>query len=207
MIVIVDSGMANLKSVANAVDLLGEEFVISNKAEDIEAAEKIILPGVGTFSEGMANLEKHGLIKVLEKEVIEKKKPFLGICLGMHLLASEGKEGGVFKGLGFFPGTVEKFEFEDSSLKIPHMGWDDIIITKESEIFKGVRKEPNFYFVHSYYYTQEGDENVIAKCDYGGEFVVALQKDNIFATQFHPEKSQENGLTVLENFLNWKQDD
>ncbi len=201
MIVVIDYGMGNLKSVANALTLLGQDVCISSKREDIRNAERIILPGVGTFSEGMANLRKLGLIETLHEEVIGKKKQFLGICLGMHLLATTGYEGGVTPGLNFISGDVKRFEVEQKELKVPHMGWDDIMIKKDASLFKDVRKDNTFYFVHSYCFIPRQQEAVIATCDYGNEFTAALRKDNILATQFHPEKSQQNGLAFLTNFL------
>lgn len=204
MIVVVDYGTANLKSVANALQILGADVCISNKKEDIENADKIVLPGVGSFAEGVQNLRKLDLLDILRTEVIEKKKPFLGICLGMHLLADQGYEGGVNQGLGFIPGKVKKIELQDNKLKIPHMGWDNLCVEKENPLLNIGGKDSDFYFVHSYHFVPDSDEYILATCDYGGRIVSAIQKDNILATQFHPEKSQQNGLKLLEKFIDWK---
>ncbi len=213
MIVVVDYGMGNLFSVAKALEQLGEEVVISNKEEDIKRAEKIVLPGVGSFAEGMKNLKKLSLITVLKKEILENKKPFLGICLGMQLLAITGEEDGLNEGFGWIPFKVEKFKFnsdnQNNALRIPHMGWDNLIL-KESPLFKGINPENNFYFVHSYHLVplskKEGEDLIAAECHYGYNFPAAIQKENIFATQFHPEKSQQAGLKILKNFVEWKSD-
>lgn len=206
MIVVIDYGTCNLKSVANALKLFGEEVKISNKKEDIINAERIIFPGVGTFSEGMKNLRDLDIIDTLNEEVIKKKKPFLGICLGMHLLATRGFEGGVCNGLNWIPGEVKKFELKEN-LRIPHMGWDNINLKKESPLFDKIPKNKDYYFVHCFHFIPDSKEHIVSTCDYGIEFVSAIQKDNIFATQFHPEKSHQNGLKILENFIKWKPDD
>lgn len=202
MVAVIDYGVSNLKSVVNALEFLGAEVCVVKKACQLEKAERIILPGVGTFSEGMKNLKKMKLIKPLEKEVFGHKKPFLGICLGMQLLAESGCEGGTSRGLGWIKGKVKKFEIKN--LKVPHTGWDDLVIKKNSYLFQGVEKDKNFYFVHSYYFDVEEKNIISAACEYGKIFPAALQKVNIFATQFHPEKSQQNGLKVLENYLLFK---
>ncbi len=206
MITIIDYGMGNLHSVSKAVEAAGGDVIVSEKHEDIRAAEKIILPGVGAFGIGMQNLQKLDLIPVLHEEVIEKKKPLLGICLGMQLLAKDSEEHGHHKGLGFIEASVKKFTFpvESKELKVPHVGWNEITIKKlDNPLLTKLPKKPTFYFVHSYYVTC--NENIVAAtCDYGGEFTAAIWKDNIFATQFHPEKSQQIGLQVLENFIKWK---
>lgn len=205
MIVVIDYGTGNLKSVANALSLFCEEVKISNKKEDIINAERIVLPGVGTFSEGMKNLRELGIIEVLNEEVINKKKPFLGICLGMHLLATQGFEGGLTDGLNWIPGKVKRFELKD--LKIPHMGWNNINLKKETSLFENIPKNKDYYFVHCFHFIPDSEEDVISTCDYGIEFVSAIQKNNIFATQFHPEKSHQNGLRILENFIKWESED
>lgn len=199
MVVIIDYGMGNLFSVKNAFDAIGAESVISNDSKDLKKADKIILPGVGAFPDGMKNLKKRGFIEVLKKEVLEKEKPFLGICLGMQLLATDGEEHKLTKGLGWIPGHVRKFNVQNN-LRIPHMGWNDVFIKKENPLFESV-KDPVFYFVHSYHIVPKDSRVVIATCNYGEEFVAAIQKGNIFGVQFHPEKSQKCGLELLKNFL------
>lgn len=201
MIGIVDYGMGNLRSVAKAFELLGAETVVSGKPEELQAAEKLVLPGVGAFGDGMANLRKLGLDKFLEGEVLGKKKPMLGICLGMQLLAQEGFERGRNKGLGFIGGKVAKFELEAQGLKVPHVGWNEVRFLGENPLFRGLKDGACFYFVHSYHMVCDDKKDVSAVCDYGYEFTAAVRRGNIFGTQFHPEKSQEAGLRVLENYI------
>lgn len=218
MIVVIDYGTGNLHSVAKALDSLGEKVVISSNAEEIRKADKIVLPGVGSFEQGMKNLQQLDLIKVLEEEVLEKKKPFLGICLGMQLLAESGeectkpRENGSCKGLGWIPFTVKKFNFSpetEPKLRIPHMGWDNLEFDQKHFFFQKTLPQAAFYFVHGYHLSaslekkKEMDKMIIATCDYGYKFPAAIQHENILATQFHPEKSQREGLNLLKNFLAW----
>jgi glutamine amidotransferase len=204
MIAIIDYGMGNKHSVYNALKYIGVDACISRNANEISKAEKIILPGVGAFGAAMENLRQFGLTEILNEEVIIKGKPFLGICLGMQLLAEKGTEKGFFQGLGWIAGDVLKLQPEDTGLKLPHVGWNDIELVKDVALFKGLRKERAFYFVHSYAIQLKNSQDLVAESDYGVKFTAAVQKDNIFATQFHPEKSQKNGLIVLENFINWR---
>jgi glutamine amidotransferase len=200
-IIIIDYNMGNLTSVANALEYIGEKPIISNKIEDIKNADYIILPGVGAFSDGMKNLKELRIIDALNEEVIKKGKPFLGICLGMQLLAEEGYEGGLNKGLGYIKGIVKKFDFKD--LRIPHVGWNEVHFKNKSLLSNNLKESEIFYFVHSYHLITNEDVTV-GICDYGGKFVAAIQKENIFATQFHPEKSQKPGLQILKNFMEYK---
>jgi len=202
-IVIIDYGISNLTSVANAFSYLGEKTIISNKAQDIKDAEKIILPGVGAFGDGMKNLKELGLIEVLNEEVIKNGKPLLGLCLGMQLLADEGEEGGLIKGLGYIQGKVKKLEPKDKNLRVPHIGWNDVFLKKDCPLLSGLKEYEDFYFVHSYHLVPEEDVTV-GTCEYGEKFVAVVQKNNIFATQFHPEKSQRPGLKILKNFIKYK---
>ena len=204
MIAIIDYGMGNKHSVYNALKYIGVDAFISRDAHEISKAERIILPGVGAFGAAMENLEKLGLRDILHEEVIIKGKPFLGICLGMQLVAENGTEKGLFQGLGWIGGEVLKLQPEDSGLKLPHVGWNDIELVKDVALFKGLKKEKAFYFVHSYAMQLNDSRDLVAESDYSVKFTAAVQKDNIFATQFHPEKSQKNGLIVLENFVNWR---
>ena len=205
MIAIVDYGMGNLRSVINAFQYLGEDVVIALKPADLDEASHIVLPGVGAFADAMDNLRKSDLIGALSQQVFENRKPFLGICLGMQLLAKVGHEYGKHFGLGWIDAEVVKFEFENKRLKIPHVGWNDIYPQRNHPLFiKLNRRHATFYFVHSYYLECAKDENIAATCEYGNEFTAAVWRDNIFGTQFHPEKSQENGLQLLENFINWR---
>jgi glutamine amidotransferase len=198
-IAIVDYGMGNLRSVAKAFEALGADAVVSSRAEDFAKAERIVLPGVGAFGEGMKNLARLGLDAMLRDEVISAKKPLLGICLGMQLLAEQSSEMGMHKGLGFMPARVERFNV--GALKVPHVGWNDVTPLPGEKMFRGMGQRPVMYFVHSYHYAGCDPKIVAATCDYGGEFVAAVRKGNIFATQFHPEKSQELGLRMLQNFM------
>jgi len=203
MIAVVDYGMGNLRSVAKAVEYVGTEAVVTNSPRDIERADRIILPGVGAFSQGMDNLDRLGLIDVLNEQVLSKKKPFWGICLGMQLLAGKSYEFGETPGLAWIGATIVPFSFEANDLRVPHVGWNDITIKKDHPVMSRVASGDTMYFVHSYFMSDNKPEDVVATCTYGKEFTAAIRKENIFATQFHPEKSQENGLNMLTEFLNW----
>ena len=198
MLIIIDYGMGNLKSVYNAFTYLGQEVIISNKKEDLERADYIVLPGVGSFGKGIENLRKLGLIELLNKEVLENKKPFLGICLGMQLIAKDSTEEGLNKGLGWLDANVRKL---DVKLRIPHMGWNDVKFNKESNLLKNLSLGTSFYFIHSFAMNCKDKKDILMTTEYGKEFVAAIQKENIFAVQFHPEKSHKSGLQLLKNFL------
>lgn len=195
--------MGNVRSVFNAFNLLGEDVEISDDPKKLSTAEAIILPGVGAFSNGMKNLKEKGILPVLEKEVIHKKRPYLGICLGLEFLAKQSFEGGIHEGFGWIDGIVTKIEPENTALKIPHMGWDDTTILKKDGLLREL-ENPTFYYLHSYYFKVEKPEKdyVTSICNYGGIPITAtFQKGNIYAVQFHPEKSQTTGLKLLKNFL------
>jgi len=197
-IAIVDYGMGNIHSVAKAVSLYGAQPVITNKEKEIINCDKIILPGVGAFDEAMVELEKQNLIGLVKGQVIEKK-PFLGICLGMQLLLETSQEAKTKKGLAILKGQVVKF---GGSQKVPHMGWNDFkIIASACPLFKGIAKNLQVYFCHSYYPVPEEKSAIAATSDYGLEFPCALWKDNVYGVQFHPEKSQQVGLTMIKNFV------
>ena len=200
MIVIIDYGMGNTGSVKNAVETLGRQVVISGRNEDLKNASHIILPGVGAFGDGIRNLRKSGLADVLHREVLGKKKPFLGLCLGMQLLADKGEEGGEERGLGWIDGRVRRFSVDESKFKVPHIGWNDVAFKEGAKLFRRVER-PIFYFVHSFHLVPGDQKVAVGYTDYGEHFVAAIQKNNIFGLQFHPEKSQREGLKVLENFL------
>jgi glutamine amidotransferase len=202
-IAIIDYGRGNVRSVANAVEYCGADAVVTSDAAVIDDASHILLPGVGAFGDAMAALKERGLPEVLHRQAFEKGKPFLGICLGMQVLAERGHEHGTHDGLGWIKGEVARLQPGADSLKIPHMGWNDITLAAEHPVFKGFTPgRLTFYFVHSYHFRAAADA-VLATCDYGARFTAAVAKDNIVATQFHPEKSQDSGVEVLENFVKW----
>ncbi len=201
MIAIIDYGMGNLASIAKALEYVGGEVVITNDKSKIAKANKIVLPGVGAFADGIKKLKELELDKVLEEEILGDKKPFLGICLGMQLLAQKSFEFGEHEGLGFVEAEVKLLSNKD--VRVPHVGWDNIELKKESKIFEKVKNGSDFYFVHSYYFEPKDKDIVSSICDYGQKFVASIEKDNIFATQFHPEKSQKDGLQILENFVDY----
>ena len=192
--------MGNVGSVAGALKRLGNNCRISNKKKDIVQADGLILPGVGAFGAAMHNLAKLNLIDLLNEEVIGKKKPFLGICLGMQLLAKDSVEQGFNEGLGWIDGHVHEMETRDN-FRVPHVGWNDISFTEDNLLFNRLDPGAHFYFDHSYY-LKCPEALVVAKCNYGCDYAAAVHKGNIFAVQFHPEKSQRNGLKMLRNFLN-----
>jgi len=196
--VIVDYGMGNLRSVANALRFLGCKTVITNNQKDIVNSQAIILPGVGAFGEAMNNLNQLGLVDLLRQQALIEKKPLLGICLGMQLLADSSQENGCYQGLGIIKGDVIKIPLK-SSLRLPHIGWNDIEIIKQHPLFDNIQDEKNFYFVHSYFLNCD-EAYISSYCFYGSWITASIQKENIFATQFHPEKSQGNGLRVLRAF-------
>ncbi|MBI1866258.1 MAG: imidazole glycerol phosphate synthase subunit HisH [Candidatus Staskawiczbacteria bacterium] len=202
MIAIINYGLGNLSSVKNALDVLQIQSEITNDIQKIQKADKIILPGVGAFGYGMENLKKLDLIEVLNKEVIENKKPFLGICLGMQLICKKSYEEGEFQGLGWIGAEVVRFNLGQSKLLVPHVGWNEVVCNLASPILSGGNTEQTFYFVHSYYPDVEDKNLVVGWCNYGVKFAAILQKENIFAVQFHPEKSQTEGLEILRKFSN-----
>ncbi|MCD4780251.1 MAG: imidazole glycerol phosphate synthase subunit HisH [Candidatus Omnitrophica bacterium] len=205
MIAIIDYHMGNLRSVAKAIEHIGGEAVITNDHDTITAADKIILPGVGGFPQGVKNLEKLSLINLIKDQILSEKKPFLGICLGMQLLAKKSYEFEETEGLSIIDAEICELPRPDETIKIPHVGWDDIDIKKKDVVFfNRISSGDTFYFVHSFYMKNSKPEDVVATCDYGIEFTCAVKKDNVFATQFHPEKSQEHGLDILYEFLIWE---
>lgn len=201
MIGIIDYGLGNLRSVAGAVERLDESPVISADPQTLAECSKLILPGVGAFGDGMRNLRERGLVETLDKLVIGGGRPIIGICLGAQLLARRSEEFGEHEGLGWLDADVVRLKPEDPDLRVPHVGWDDLEIVKPSPLFEGLGDEPLFYYVHSYCIIANDPGIVIGDCTYGQRFASALNRDNVFAVQFHPEKSQQDGLTVLGNFL------
>ena len=200
MIAIVDYGMGNLYSVKNMLKLLGYDSDVTGEISRIEAADKLILPGVGNFGKAMDVIRQSGLWEILNHKVLVEKTPILGICLGMQLLLEHSEEGDC-DGFGWIPGEVRKFDFpEHPELKIPHMGWDYIEKQKESQLFADSTDGERYYFVHSYYVTCRNPADVAATTEYGIRFDSVVQRDNIMGTQFHPEKSHRFGMGVLGNF-------
>jgi glutamine amidotransferase len=199
---IIDYGMANLRSVANAFAALKYQATITNNPEDLRQATHIILPGVGAFGDGMKNLMSGGWIKVLEEEIREKNKPFLGICLGMQLLATVGTEHGYNKGLDWIKGVVKPLEPNEPIIRIPHIGWNQVNFLKKNYLYSDLGDSQVFYFVHSYVFHPEDYKVISSVTSHGIEFVSSIEYDNIYAVQFHPEKSHKIGLQVLKNFIN-----
>jgi len=206
VIAIIDSGIANLRSVEKALLRLGAEAAVIDDPRRLRDAAGIILPGVGAFADGIAKLQSHGFIEPLRRE-IERGKPTLGICLGLHFLFSESEEFGLHNGLELIPGRVVRFRDDahdprapGTRLKIPHMGWNRLRIERPAPILAGLPDAPFFYFVHSYYVVPTDRDVTAATTEYGTRFTSVIWRDNLFATQFHPEKSQGVGLTLLKNF-------
>jgi glutamine amidotransferase len=245
MIAVIDYGMGNLHSIAKALEEVGGNVEITNDHEKIKNAERLVLPGVGAFGDGMKNLQEMGLIEILNEEVRKKQKPFLGICLGMQLVASRSEEFGDHQGLNWIDAEVIRFQFPESAkeaspsggdpkvpeetklyvgvgdlkaephfkqyaftageekLRVPHVGWNTTRFLSDHPLRQGIKDETDFYFVHSYHIIPKEKDMICGICDYGGDFVSVIAFENIFATQFHPEKSQKEGLKILENFLVW----
>lgn len=198
MIAIIDYDAGNLKSVEKALQYLGEECIVTRDKEKLLKADKIILPGVGAFGDAMEKLHKFGLVDVIHK-LVKENKPFLGICLGLQLMFESSEEGPGVKGLGLLPGKIVKFP-EKEGFKIPHMGWNSIDVKEGSRLFKGVSNNSYVYFVHSYYLQAENENYVAATTEYITHVHASVEHDNIFACQFHPEKSGDVGLRILKNF-------
>lgn len=199
MVVIIDYDAGNIKSVEKALRYLGEEVIVTRDKDTILHAEKVILPGVGAFEDAMNKIRMYELEEVI-KAVIQKGTPFLGICLGLQLLFESSEEGAKTKGLGILPGKIIRIP-ETDGLKVPHMGWNSLHFPKKSVLFAGISEESYVYFVHSYY-LKAGDESIVAATtEYGTCIHAAVEKDNVFACQFHPEKSSAVGLQILKNFI------
>jgi glutamine amidotransferase len=203
MIAIIDYGMGNLRSVQKGFEKVGFEAVVTSDPKVVLEAERIVLPGVGAFPDCMRNLEHGGFVEPILK-VIRDGRPFLGICLGLQLLFTESEEFGIHKGLDVIPGRVVRFPEgmteEEEELKVPHMGWNQLSFKLRPPAFSGIPDGTNFYFVHSYYVRPDDSSVIATTTRYGIDFCSSVWKDNIVATQFHPEKSQEKGLAILQNF-------
>lgn len=196
---IVDYGMANLRSVQKAFEKVGAAALISADPNRIADADKLVLPGVGAFRDAIAKLRSAGFDRPII-EHIRAGKPFLGICLGLQLLFTRSHEDGVYQGLDIFPGEVVRFD-NVGALKVPHMGWNELEIRKPAPIFRGLPEKPSVYFVHSYFVKPKDESIIAATTDYAGPFASAIWRENVLATQFHPEKSQRVGLAMLKNFV------
>ena len=202
MIGIVDYGMGNLLSVFNAFEYLGVKVKICSNPDDLRQVDRIVLPGVGAISQCISKLNEIGFSESLQEQVIKLAKPTLGICLGMQVMARQSFEGGVHSCLGWFDADVIRLNPENSELKVPNIGWNTIQYNKEIPLFKGLPEVADFYLVHSYQVNVKNESERIATYHHGETVTAAILKDNIFATQFHPEKSQDLGLTLLKNFIN-----
>ena len=198
MIAIIDYDAGNLKSVEKALEFLGQQTVVTRDRDEILAADKVVLPGVGAFGDAMDKLHKFNLVNTIY-DVADKKMPFLGICLGLQLMFAESEESPGVAGLGLLKGRIRRIP-ASQGIKIPHMGWNSLEITPGTRLFQGIGAEPYVYFVHSYYLEAENLEDVAAKTHYSVEIHAAVEHENLFACQFHPEKSSEVGLHILRNF-------
>ena len=201
MITIIDYGSGNIRAIGNIYDTLKIDYKIAKSPEEVIGAEKIFLPGVGAFDETISKLDQTGFRKVLDFEVLQNKVPIIGICVGMQILAESSEEGKLL-GLGYIKGKVKRI---DESLlnqkpKLPHLGWNSIEITRQSELLKNIDSELGFYFLHSYYFECENKEDILTTTNYGKPFASAINHDNVYGIQFHPEKSHQNGINLLHNF-------
>lgn len=199
MIALIDYDAGNIRSVEKALGKLGQEACITRDREKLLQADRVILPGVGAFGDAMEHLHAYGLVEVIH-EIIEKKTPFLGICLGLQLLFERSEEAPGVEGLGVLKGEILRIP-EGKDMKIPHMGWNSLELQNQGRLFAGLQEEPYVYFVHSYYLKAEDEQIVKAVTYYGTRIHAAVEKDNVFACQFHPEKSSETGLRILKNFV------
>lgn len=199
MIAVIDYGAGNIQSVVKALKFIGCDCIVTNKKDDLLKADGAIMPGVGSFGDSMDSMISTGARDAV-LEFVERERPFLGICLGLQLLFPESEESPGMSGLGLLKGTITKIPAE-TGLKIPHMGWNSLEILKHDGIFKGIEDNPYVYFVHSYFLTAEEQSIVSARTEYGVKIDASVRKGNIFATQFHPEKSGKIGLQILQNFI------
>lgn len=201
MIAIIDYGMGNLRSVSKALDYLGASYKLCPEAKDLPKTNKVILPGVGAFGDAMKELKTRGFIELFQK-LATKKIKLLGVCLGLQLFFEKSEEAPGIRGLGLLQGNVVKFRAKN--VKVPHMGWNDIMLRRKHPLLEGIKNGDYFYFVHSYYGKPSLKTFSLATCRYGNEnFAAIVGNENLFATQFHPEKSQETGLRILKNFTRW----
>lgn len=202
--VIIDYGLGNLGSIINMFRKIGVESTLSSEPSVIEKADKLVLPGVGSFDSGMKNLQERGLVPILNKKVVQEKTPILGVCLGMQLMGKRSEEGSL-PGLGWIDAQSIRFGFngDDAGLRIPHMGWNMLSIPRPHKLFAGLEDENRYYFVHSFHMVCSHEENILARTRYGFPFTSAVVKGNIIGVQFHPEKSHKFGMRLLKNFSEW----
>ncbi len=211
-VAIIDYGSGNLRSAAKAFERAASEagtggaVVVTDRPDDLDSASHIVLPGVGAFGDCMAGLEAlPGMREALERNAIRDAKPFLGICIGMQLMAERGVEHGAHRGLGWITGEITPLRPQESGLKIPHMGWNELdILAPDHPVFDGIASGAHAYFVHGYGLGGADPAQVLARVEYGGAVVAVVGRDNLVGTQFHPEKSQETGLAMIRNFLRWR---
>jgi glutamine amidotransferase len=200
MVVIVNYGAGNLGSMLNMFKKIGQNAMLGNSVEDIEMAEKLVLPGVGSFDAGMEKLNSSGLKEVLNHKVLEEKIPILGICLGLQLMTNKSDEG-ILNGLGWIDAETKKFNLDSNKFKIPHMGWNEVKIAKRTKLFDSMEEQENrFYFVHSYHLNCNESSDIMVSSHYGYDFTCGVERNNILGVQFHPEKSHKFGMQLLKNF-------
>ncbi|MBK1838802.1 imidazole glycerol phosphate synthase subunit HisH [Azospirillum sp. YIM B02556] len=210
-VALIDYGSGNLRSAAKAIERAAGEaeasytVLVTSDADAVRRADRVVLPGVGAFADCKRGLsEVPGMLEALEETVHRRGRPFLGICVGMQLMAERGREYGVTEGLGWISGEVVKLEPSDPALKIPHMGWNELNFRRPHPVLAGLPEGAHAYFVHSYRFKPADPDTLIASADYGGPFAAVVGRDNLVGTQFHPEKSQATGLALIANFLRWK---
>ena len=201
-IALIDHGVGNLRSVEKALAAVGANVSLTRDPDVIVSADKLVLPGVGAFGDCMNGLRESGTLEIVRSLAVER--PFLGICVGMQLFAKTGYESQETKGFGWIDAEVRKINNINKKLKLPHMGWNEIELKKDSFLFSNIKNKSHVYFIHSYEFMTKQKDYVIATTNYGNSIIVSVAKENIVGTQFHPEKSQKNGLIILENFLKWK---
>lgn len=200
MVGIINYGLGNLGSIQNMLKVIGEKSVISERIEELDKCDRYILPGVGAFDAGMAKLNESNLVGFIKEKTLVEHKPLLGICLGMQLLGRKSEEGSL-PGLELIPFENIRFRLDNSDLKVPHMGWDVVDFRQATPLLKDLHGTQRYYFVHSYHALCDKEENVLMTCNYGYEFAAAVVKDNIMGVQFHPEKSHDFGMALLNNFV------
>lgn len=199
-VAIVNCGVSNLTSVKNAIDALKIDAEIVDIPAQMDRFSHIIIPGVGSYKQGMDHIRNKGFFDLIPKEAA-KGKPILGICLGMQLLSTNGEEFGPIQGLNMIPGRVRKIDLSNApDHRLPHVGWNDVSYAQNSPLWEGIEEGASFYFTHSYVYADIDKQHVIGQCEYGENLIIAIQQDNVFGVQFHPEKSQQSGLQLLKNF-------